>query len=147
MSEVQARVYGMSIKTMEKIKRINSMASQGMSVPQIAEAECLSRARVYACLRTSLPDERLWPQLAQSRTEAIRQDAKRRYSVPGHREKMRAANRVHSDGAIAFARELWDAGLSINRIGNQMGVTRNVIVGIAHRNEFPPRPSPIRRRA
>lgn len=48
---------------------------------------------------------------------------------------------------ISFARMRWDEGAFASEIAEEMGVTRNSIVGIAHRNNFPPRPSPIRRRA
>lgn len=54
---------------------------------------------------------------------------------------------VHSDETIARARELWAMGLSTSEIGRAMGVNKNVIVGIAHRNGFPGRPSPIKRAA
>lgn len=54
---------------------------------------------------------------------------------------------IHSDETIACARELWAMGLSTSEIGRAMGVTKNVIVGLAHRNQFAPRPSPIKRAA
>lgn len=41
-------------------------------------------------------------------------------------------------------RQLWDAGLSTAEIGRQVGRTKNTVCGIAHRNAFPSRPSPIR---
>lgn len=46
---------------------------------------------------------------------------------------------------VAEARRLWATGLSIRQIGKELGVTLNVVVGVAHRNNFPPRPSPIKR--
>lgn len=47
---------------------------------------------------------------------------------------------------IACLRAFWDAGLSTAEIGRRMGLTKNSIVGKAHRLNLPPRPSPIRRR-
>lgn len=49
--------------------------------------------------------------------------------------------------SISVARRLWDDGLTASQIAVGMGVTRNSIIGIAYRNDFPARPSPIRRRA
>lgn len=39
---------------------------------------------------------------------------------------------------------LWDAGHSASHIGKIMGVSKNAVVGKAHRLKLPPRPSPIR---
>lgn len=50
----------------------------------------------------------------------------------------------HTDEFIAQARSLWDEGHSTSEIGRRMNVTKNVIVGVAHRNDFPPRPSPLK---
>lgn len=50
----------------------------------------------------------------------------------------------HNDAFIGQARSLWDEGHSTSEIGRRMNVTKNVIVGVAHRNDFPPRPSPLK---
>lgn len=50
-----------------------------------------------------------------------------------------------NDDAIARLRALWDEGHSTAEIGRRMGVTKNAVVGKAHRLELPARPSPIRR--
>ncbi len=42
---------------------------------------------------------------------------------------------------------LWDAGLSITQIGKNLGMTRNAVVGKAHRLGLTKRPSPILRTA
>ena len=39
--------------------------------------------------------------------------------------------------------KLWDSGLSISQIGEQLGVTRNAVAGKAHRLKLPKRQSPI----
>jgi GcrA cell cycle regulator len=49
--------------------------------------------------------------------------------------------------AIERLRALWAEGHSTAEIGRRMGVTKNAIVGKAHRLQLPPRPSPIRRDA
>lgn len=59
-------------------------------------------------------------------------------------------NRIHSDAVITAVRAHWDAGRSISDIAWEMrdvvpGINRDKVVGIAHRNNFPPRPSPIKR--
>lgn len=42
-------------------------------------------------------------------------------------------------------RVLWDEGLSTAQIGLRLGISKNSVVGKAHREGFPGRPSPIRR--
>ena len=43
-------------------------------------------------------------------------------------------------------RVLWDEGHSISEIGRRMDISRNAVVGKAHRLDLPARPSPIRGR-
>ncbi|MSP00972.1 MAG: GcrA cell cycle regulator [Acetobacteraceae bacterium] len=50
-----------------------------------------------------------------------------------------------SDEIIGQLRGLWAEGLSTAEIGRRLGVTKNAIVGKAHRLDLPARPSPIRR--
>ncbi len=52
-----------------------------------------------------------------------------------------------NDETIARLRQLWQEGHSTAEIGRRMGVTKNAVVGKAHRLALPPRPSPIRREA
>jgi GcrA cell cycle regulator len=47
--------------------------------------------------------------------------------------------------SIDQLRALWSEGHSTAEIGRRMGVSKNAIVGKAHRLNLPPRPSPIRR--
>ena len=47
--------------------------------------------------------------------------------------------------AIVRLRLLWAEGHSTTEIGRRMGVSKNAIVGKAHRLNLPARPSPIRR--
>ena len=49
--------------------------------------------------------------------------------------------------AIDLLRALWAEGHSTAEIGRRMGVTKNAIVGKAHRLDLPARPSPIRKEA
>ena len=44
-------------------------------------------------------------------------------------------------------KELWDKGLSISSIGEELGVTRNAIAGKAHRLGLKKRQSPIAKKA
>jgi len=46
---------------------------------------------------------------------------------------------------IARLRQLWQEGHSTAEIGRRMSITKNAVVGKAHRLTLPPRPSPIRR--
>lgn len=48
---------------------------------------------------------------------------------------------------IARLRDLWSQGLSTAEIGRQLSITKNAVVGKAHRLELPSRPSPIRSRS
>ncbi len=54
------------------------------------------------------------------------------------------AGKDWNDQAISTFRTLWDAGHSTAEIGRHMGVTKNAIVGKAHRLDLPARSSPIR---
>jgi len=47
--------------------------------------------------------------------------------------------------AIETLRALWAEGHSTAEIGRRMGVSKNAVVGKAHRLNLPARPSPIRR--
>jgi hypothetical protein len=56
----------------------------------------------------------------------------------------------HPPEIINFARICWDSGASITAIAAHLTregypITRNGVGGIAHRNNFPARPSPIKR--
>lgn len=46
---------------------------------------------------------------------------------------------------IALLKKLWAEGYSASRIGKELGVSKNAVVGKAHRIKLPPRPSPIKR--
>ena len=48
-----------------------------------------------------------------------------------------------TDERLEKLRKLWDKGLSISQIGEELGVTRNAVAGKAHRLKLPKRQSPI----
>ena len=50
-----------------------------------------------------------------------------------------------TEEAIAKLRTLWAEGLSTAEIGRRLNISKNAVVGKAHRLNLPPRPSPIRR--
>jgi GcrA cell cycle regulator len=50
-----------------------------------------------------------------------------------------------AEETIVRLRTLWDEGLSTAEIGRRLGVSKNTVVGKAHRLDLPARPSPIRR--
>jgi GcrA cell cycle regulator len=50
------------------------------------------------------------------------------------------------DASIATLREMWAAGISTVVIGRRLGVSKNAVVGKAHRLDLPSRDSPIRRK-
>ncbi len=50
-----------------------------------------------------------------------------------------------TDERISDLVRLWDAGHSASHIGKVLGVTKNAVIGKAHRLKLPARPSPIRR--
>ncbi|MGO3517023.1 MAG: GcrA family cell cycle regulator [Acetobacter cibinongensis] len=50
-----------------------------------------------------------------------------------------------TEETISRLRELWAEGLSTAEIGRRLSITKNAVVGKAHRLGLPPRPSPIRR--
>ncbi len=45
---------------------------------------------------------------------------------------------------IATVTRLWNEGLTTAEIGRAIGMSKNAVVGKAHRLQLPPRPSPIR---
>ncbi len=50
-----------------------------------------------------------------------------------------------NEETIGKLRAFWAEGHSTAEIGRRMGVSKNAVVGKAHRLNLPPRPSPIRR--
>jgi len=50
-----------------------------------------------------------------------------------------------NEEAIGRLRALWAEGHSTAEIGRRLGVSKNAVVGKAHRLDLPARPSPIRR--
>jgi GcrA cell cycle regulator len=52
---------------------------------------------------------------------------------------------VWDEETIRLLRDLWSQGHSTAEIGRRLGVSKNAIVGKAHRLELDARPSPIRR--
>jgi len=50
-----------------------------------------------------------------------------------------------TEETISRLRGLWQDGLSTAEIGRRLSVTKNAVVGKAHRLVLPPRPSPIRK--
>lgn len=51
------------------------------------------------------------------------------------------------DTRVASLRQLWDEGHSTAEIGRRLGVSKNAVVGKAHRLDLPARPSPVRQPA
>lgn len=49
-----------------------------------------------------------------------------------------------TDESIQELTRLWQAGLSASDIGKQLGMSKNAVVGKAHRLKLPSRPSPIK---
>jgi GcrA cell cycle regulator len=52
-----------------------------------------------------------------------------------------------NEDTIARLRALWAEGHSTAEIGRRLGISKNAVVGKAHRLTLPPRPSPSRRGA
>jgi GcrA cell cycle regulator len=50
-----------------------------------------------------------------------------------------------TEEVIAKLRVLWSEGLSTAEIGRRLNISKNAVVGKAHRLNLPSRPSPIRR--
>lgn len=48
-----------------------------------------------------------------------------------------------NESDLARLKQLWEAGLSTSAIGKEMGISKNAVVGKAHRIGLPGKPSPI----
>src|SRR5579871_2835385 len=68
-------------------------------------------------------------------------------TISSNRNHRRIQDMVWSEETILRLRELWEQGLSTAEIGRRLGVSKNAIVGKAHRLDLTARPSPIRREA
>jgi len=51
---------------------------------------------------------------------------------------------IWTDALIQQLEALWKAGLSTAEIGRKLGISKNAVVGKAHRLHLAPRPSPIK---
>jgi GcrA cell cycle regulator len=66
-------------------------------------------------------------------------------TVSSRQRVQRNQDMVWDDETIRLLRELWTQGHSTAEIGRRLGVSKNAIVGKAHRLDLDARPSPIRR--
>jgi GcrA cell cycle regulator len=55
-----------------------------------------------------------------------------------------ALDSVWNEALVNQLVQLWQAGLSTAEIGRRLGISKNAVVGKAHRLDLPARPSPIR---
>lgn len=67
------------------------------------------------------------------------------HTVFSSQRRRRDQHMVWDDETIRHLRDLWAQGLSTAEIGRRLGVSKNAIVGKAHRLDLDARPSPIRR--
>lgn len=59
--------------------------------------------------------------------------------------KREGTNLAWTETQIADLKRLWTAGRSASQIGTALGVSKNAVIGKAHRLNLPARASPIRR--
>ncbi len=52
---------------------------------------------------------------------------------------------IWTPGLITNLAKLWDEGHSTAEIGRRLGISRNSVIGKAHRLALSPRPSPLKR--
>jgi GcrA cell cycle regulator len=64
--------------------------------------------------------------------------------VPRPETELNDAGSIWTDALQARLRELWAQGLSASQIATELRVTRNAVIGKAHRLGLAGRPSPIR---
>lgn len=98
-------------------KEALSLAHRGLPIDLIAKRLRLSRESAYDLLRR----------------------AKIRFGTWTAKES------PWTDQKIVRLQALWHEGLSTAEIGRRLEVPKNAVIGKAHREGLPPRPSPIRR--
>src|SRR3546814_9036583 len=74
-------------------------------------------------------------------------DLERRYVVGAatYSQKHRGNRMTWTNDRVAELMRLWEAGRSASEIGRLLGVSKNSVVGKAHRMKLRARPSPIKR--
>jgi len=104
-------------------QRIIALCNEGKPVAEIAEIVCRGSAAVYKVLR----------------------DAK----LKAHTPKQTAPKCLFawSQESCAELSRLWNRGLTCSEIADLMRVSRNAVIGKAHRMKLSPRNSPIKRAA
>src|SRR5687768_6257906 len=65
-------------------------------------------------------------------------------TVPRPEAELNDAGSIWTDTLQARLRELWEQGLTASQIATELCVTRNAVIGKAHRLGLAGRPSPIR---
>ena len=104
-------------------QRMIDLCREGKTTKEIADA-------VGRCV------EAVWPVLRRAGLSA----AKRKLPAPSNPQSWPEAR-------CAALAKLWNAGYTSAEIAQRIGVTRNAVIGKAHRLNLPPRQSPIRRAA
>lgn len=150
-------------------RRINALKlhQQGVRVSKIAQRLGISTTRTYVILNEFNVDHRgnsVWTPEMDATLSRMRSEKRtvkiiaravgrtpysvvariRRLGLPPIYPKMAQLDKVsHGTEFDRALRELWGIGDSTRIIGAKLGVSKNVVIGRAHRLHLPSRPSPI----
>lgn len=103
-----------------------------------------ANARIAAAVRKALASVEARARISAARKHTLSDPVKRAFWLAATRASPRSNQ--HDADTIAVLRGHWDAGHPTGTIAALMGDgwTKGMVVGVANRNDFPARPSPIR---
>lgn len=150
-AEMRARKAGRQERRRALVSRIVELRQQGLNQRAIAaligkSQNAVSLYLIAAGRRSVHKPLRVFLVKKRARKRAARN---RRVGAPAFVNLPKSEQVAHADQTIRHALDLWNAGLSAQRIAlrltsNERPISKNVIIGLAHRNKFPARPSPIK---
>lgn len=146
-----ARAHGAAIECKKHmVARILALRAQGLTQRQIGARVGLSQKWVSSLLIEAGHRSIHKPLRVLPKRKRRRKSRNTAVGAPAFVTFPNAKIIPHEATLVERARELWKAGLSAQVIAKRLtskerDLSKNAVIGIAHRNGFPSRPSPIQR--